>query len=187
MKPDDFVHLPELPTFTNYIQYKGIFDMQDLYESVARFFHQKKFELHEVMQRHRRPSPFGAEILYHFRAEREVEEYYKWTVNILIETFDLHEIEVVLKDGTKKKMSKGRLWIQISGAVTTDYAKAWEKSAFLTHLRSFYNKYVIKKRFEGIYWDELYYNVVLKLHALIRERLKMLSEGYEHKYYSRIH
>lgn len=187
MKPDDFVQNAEIPTWPIYIQYKGIFDMQDLYDSIAGFLTQKKFKLYEVQQRHRRPSPFGAEILYQFRGEREVEEYYKWIVNITIETFDLHDIEVVLKGGARKKMSKGRLWIKFDGVVTTDYEKVWEKSAFLAHLKSFYNKYVIKKRFEGIYWDELHYNIVLKLHALIRERLKMLSEGYEHRYYSRIH
>jgi len=187
MKPEDFIHYPELPTWTIYIQYKGIFDMQDLYEAVAAFFRQKKFRLYETQQRLRRPSPFGAEILYQFRADRDVEEYYRWIVETDIETFDLHDVEVVSKDGKKKKMSKGRLWIRIKGSVETDYEKAWEKSAFLAHLRSFYNKYVIRKPLEGIYWDELHYNIVLKLHSLIKERLKMLSEGYEHRYFSRVH
>ena len=73
-KVEEFIHFPEAPTPSVYVQYKGIFDMQDLYESIADFFRQKKFKLHEVMQRHRRPSPFGAEILYQFRATRKVEE-----------------------------------------------------------------------------------------------------------------
>ncbi len=97
------------------------------------------------------------------------------------------EVEVVLKNGHKKKMNKGRLWVQLYGGVETDYEKIWEHNAFLAYLKSFYNKYVVRKRYEGVWWDELYYNIVLKLHSLIKERLKMTSEGYEHRHFSRTH
>lgn len=187
MKPEDFIHFPEVPTPTVYLQYKGILDMQDLYETIADFFRQKKFKFYEPQQRLRRPSPFGAEILYQFRATRKVEEYYEWAVNVNMETFDLHDVEVVLKDGTKKKMTKGRIWMQISGNVEMDYEKIWEKSAFLAQLKSFYNKYIIKKRIEGVWWDELYYKIVLRLHALIKERLKMASEGFEARHMGGVH
>src|SRR3989344_6474946 len=104
MQPDDFVHFNEFNTRTAYIQYKGVFDMQDLYESIADFFSQKKFKFYEKQQRHRKPGPFGPEILHQFEAKREVEDYYEWVVDVNIETFDMHDVEVVLKDGTKKKM-----------------------------------------------------------------------------------
>ena len=186
-KPEDFIHFKEAPTPPVYIQYKGIFDMQDLYETIADFFRQKKFKFYETQQRLRRPSPFGAEILYAFKATRKVEEFYQWIVEINIETFDLRDIEVVLKDGTKKKMTKGRLWIQINGKCETDYEGLWEKSAFLAHLKSFYNKYIVKKIFEGVWWDELQYKIVLRLHALIKERLKMASEGLEARHMGGVH
>ena len=99
----------------------------------------------------------------------------------------MHEIEVVLKDGARKKMMKGRLWVQLYGQVETDYEKMWEKSAFLAGLKSFYNKYVARKEYEGIWWDELHYNIVLALHALLKERLKMTSEVYEHRHFDRVH
>ena len=187
MKAEDFIHYPEIPTPFVYIQYKGIFDMQDLYETIADFLRQKKFKLYEKQQRYRKPGPFGTEILYQFEARRKVEDYYEWVVGITIETFDMHDVEVVLKDGTKKKMTKGRIWVQLRGVVEMDYEKIWEKSAFLAQLKNFYNKYVIKKKIEGIWWDELYYRIVLKLHALIQERLKMLSEGSESRHMSGVH
>ena len=187
MKPEDFIHFPEGGIGPLYIQYKGIFDMQDLYESIADFFRQKKFKFYEIQQRHRRPGPFGAEVLYQFRATRKVEDFYQWIVNVTIETFDMHDIEVVLKNGSKKKMAKGRIWIQLSHNVVTDYEKIWEKSAFLAHLKSFYNKYIVKKKFEGVWWDQLYYRIVLRLHALIKERLKMTSEGSEFRHMSGVH
>ena len=186
-KVEDFIHYPPLPANTLYIQYRGIFDMDDLYLAVADFFRQKKFKLYEIQQRHRRPGPFGAEILYQYRATRKVEDYYSWTVDIILETFDLRDVEVVLKDGTKKKMSKGRLWVQIQGRVDVDYEGLWNKSAFMAQLKNFYNKYIIKKRIESVWWDQLQYKIVLALHALIKERLKMVSEGYETRFMHGVH
>lgn len=187
MKPEDFIHNPVAPAYKVYIQYKGVMDMQDLYETIADFFHQKKFKFYEKQHRYRKPGPFGTEILHQFEARREVEDYYEWVVDVNIETFDMHDVEVVLKNGAKKKMTKGRIWIQLSGECVTDYEKIWEKSAFLAHLKSFYNKYVIRKKFEGVWWDEFYYNIILRLHALIKERLKMVSEVYETRHHSRVH
>ena len=187
MKVEDFIHLPDAAIGPLYMQYKGVLDMQDLYESIVDFFMQKKFKFYEKQHRYRKPGPFGPEILHQFEATRKVEDYYMWVVDVNIETFDMHDVEVVLKDGTRKKMTKGRLWIQITHKCITDYEKDWQKSAFLAHLRSFYNKYVVRKKYEGVWWDELYYNIVLKLHALIKERLKMASEGYETRHHDRTH
>ena len=186
-KVEDFIHYPDIGTPPVYVQYKGIFDMQDVYETIADFFRQKKFKFYETQQRLRKPGPFGAEILYQFKATRKVEEYYEWIVDITIETFDMHDVDVVLKDGAKKKMTKGRIWIQILGRVEMDYEKVWEKSAFLAQLKGFYHKYIIKKTIEGVWWDELYYKIVLKLHALIQERLKMASEGFEFRHMGGVH
>ena len=187
MKPEDFIHNSEMGTHTVYVQYKGIMDMQGLYEAIADFLRQKKFKFYERQQRLRKPGPFGSEILYSFQAKRKIEEYYQWIVDINIETFDMHDIEVVAKDGTKKKMTKGRIWVQLSGKVETDYEKIWEKSAFLAYLKSFYNKYVIRKRMESYWWDELYYKIVMSLHALIQEKLKMTSEGFESRHMPGVH
>ena len=186
-KVEDFIHYPDVGTPTAYIQFKGVFDMQDLYETIADFFRQKKFKFYEKQQRLRKPGPFGTEVLYQFEATRKVEDYYKWIIYVNMETFDMHDIDVVLKDGTKKKMSKGRIWIQLYGKVETDYEKAWEKSAFLAQLKSFYNKYIVRKRMEGIWWDEMYYKVVMKLHALIKERLKMISQVSETRHHAGVH
>jgi hypothetical protein len=169
------------------VQYKGIFDMQDLYESIAEFFAEKKFKFYEKQQRYRKPGPFGPEILHQFEAVRDLDDYYQWTVNINIETFDMHEVEVVSRNGDKKKMMKGRLWAQLWGVAKMDPHGAWSKTAFMMHLKSFFNKYILRKKIEGVIWDELHYNIVLKLHALIKERLKMTTEVHEHRHFSRTH
>ncbi len=185
MKPEDFT-LPEVPAYTTYIQYKGVWDWQDLYEFVASFFHRQKFKFYESRLIHKRPGPFGPEVYYVWNADRKVEDYYKFVINIFLHTFDTQDIEVVMKDGTKRTFTKGRLWIQFRGRVAFDYEKRWEENTFYANLRNFYHKYVVFRKIEAIWWDQMYYNVFLKLHSLIKERLKMESEGYEHRYFHKV-
>lgn len=169
---------------TTYLQYKGVWDMQDLYEFIASFFHRQKFKFYERKYIQKRPGPFGPETYYVWEATRKEEEYYQFIINIFLHTFDTQDIEVVMKDGSKRIFTKGRLWIQFSGKVEMDYEKRWEENAFYANLRNFYHSYVIKKKIEGIWWDRQYYKVFLKLHSLVKERLKMESEGYENRYFA---
>jgi hypothetical protein len=178
--PLPFTH-EAVPMNTTYIQYKGVWDMQDLYEFVASFLSKNKFKFYEMRYIQKRPGPFGPETYYVWEATRNVEEYYKFVINLFLHTFDTQDVEVVMKDGSKRTFTKGRLWIQFRGKVEMDYDKRWEENAFYAHLRNFYHKYVIWKKIEGVWWDSMYYKVFLKLHSLVKERLKMESEGYEHR------
>jgi len=185
MDPADFV-FPEVPVKTTYLQYKGVFDMQDLYEYVASFFNRQKFKFYELRYILKKPGPFGADVQHVWEATREVEDYYKFVMNIYLHTFDAEDMEVVMKDGTKRTFTKGRLWIQFRGKIQTDYEKKWEDNAFYANLRNFYHKYIVLRKIEAIWWDNFYYNVYLKLHSLVKERLKMESEGFEHKYFHKV-
>ena len=51
----------EVPTWPTYIQYKGVWDMQDLYEFVASFFSKNKFKFYEKRYIVKHPGPFGPE------------------------------------------------------------------------------------------------------------------------------
>ena len=185
MKPEQST-FKDVPMNTTYLQYKGVWDMQDLYEFVASFFHRQKFKFYEKRLIHKRPGPFGPETEYIWGAELNIEEYYKYIMNIFLHTYDTQDIEVVMKDGTKRSFTKGRLWIQFTGKVEMDYEKRWEENAFYANLRNFYHKYVVLRKIEAIWWDRMYYNTFLKLQSLIKERLKMESEGYEHRYFHKV-
>jgi len=187
MKPFPFAYVDvKSPADTNYIQYKGVWDTQDLYEFVASFFHGQKFKFHEKKYIYKHPGPFGADVKHMWQAERNVEDYYKFVIDIFLHTYDTHDIEVVMKNGSKKIFTKGRLRIQLMGKVETDYEKRWDENAFYANLRNFFHKYVIWKKIEAFWWDNMHYNVFLKLHSLIKERLKMESEAYEHRYFHKV-
>ncbi|MBS3102887.1 hypothetical protein J4458_05595 [Candidatus Woesearchaeota archaeon] len=186
MKPEEFSGMI-IPAYTNFIQYKGVWDMQDLYETMADFFRNQKFKFYEIVYKHKHPSPFGAERQYVWRADRNVEEHYKFVLDIFFHTYDARDIEVTMKDGSKKVYTKGRIWIQFRGRVFTDYEKTWEENAFYAQLRNFYHKYVIQKKMEGVWWDEMYYKVFNKLHHIVQGRLKMEAEEFEHREFAGVH
>ena len=68
--------------------------------------------------------------------------------------------------------------------VVVDFEKRWEDNAFYANLRNYYHSYVIKKKIEGIWWDHMYYKVFLRVQSLVKERLKMESENFEHRHFA---
>ena len=186
MKPEDFFMPENGAFFRTYFQYKGVWDMQDLYESVASFFHRNKFKFYESRYIHKRPGPFGPETYHVWNAERAVEEYFRYIIGIFLHTFDTQDTEVVMKDGSKRIFTKGRLWIQFKGYVEMDYEKKFEEKALYANLRNFFHKYVLHKKLEAVWWDQMYYSVFLKLQPLVKERLRMESTSFEYRDYHKV-
>ncbi|MBL7054509.1 hypothetical protein ISS05_02015 [Candidatus Woesearchaeota archaeon] len=169
-----------------YIQYKGVWDWDDLYNTIADFFRNQKFKFNEVFYKHK-PTPFGGEKQIGYIATKKVEDYYQYKVDMFIHTYDTREVEVKMKDGSKKIFTKGRIWIQIMGDVNADYEGKWEDNTFYVRLREFYHKYVVFKKIGAIWWDEMHYKVTGKLRNVIMQRLKMEAEQYEHRYFAGVH
>jgi len=185
MKAEDIYVKSDTPSI--YIRFKGVWDMQDLYESMVNWFRTRKYKFHEKVYKHKHPSPFGVERQYVWTAERKETEYMQFWVDVYIHTYDAHDMEVAMTDGSTRTFTKGRIWIEFKGHILYDYEKRWEKNAFYAQLRNFYHKYVLRKRMEQMWWDQLWYREIHQLHALVKERLKMASEGYEHRYWTGVH
>jgi hypothetical protein len=184
LKESDYV---KTPTPAVYIRYKGVWDMQDLYLSMVDFFRKRKYKFHEKIYKHKSPSPYGVERQYIWSAEKREDQYMFFNIDIYFHTYDAHDVQVKMKDGTSKTMTKGRIWMEFKGHMAFDWEKRWENTPFFKKLRNFYNKYVIKKRMEQIWWDQLYYREIHQRHALVKQKLKMESEGFEHRYWTGVH
>ena len=161
----------------SYIRHKGIWDMQDLYESIADWFRKRKYKFQERVYKHKHPSPFGVERQYIWEADRRETDYIEFHYDVYIHTYDAHDIEVVMADGSKKIFTKGRIWIEIKGSIATDWEKRWQESSFFSRLKDFYNKYVILKNWGPKLRYEMY-----ELQTMAKERLKMESDEYEHRH-----
>ncbi len=170
----------------SYIRHKGVWDMQDLYESMADWFRKRKYKLHERVYKHKHPSPFGVERQYTWEADRKETEYLQFRYNVYMHTYDAHDVEVVTADGSKKMFTKGRIWIEFKANVVTDWEKRWQEKSFYSKLRGFYNKYMIKKNLTHAIIPKLRYELY-ELQAMVKERLKMESDEYEHRHRPGVH
>jgi hypothetical protein len=170
------------PTPSTHLRFTGVWDMQDLYESMVNWLRMKKYKFNEKIYKHKHPSPFGVERQYVWEATREETEYGKIHINIYMHEYDSHDIEVTMRDGSKRVFTKGRLWAEFKIEMRFDFEKRWNTNPFYFHLKDFYNKYVMRKRWmQG--WSPKTRTEIFAVQAFMRERLKMEHQAYAHKYY----
>jgi hypothetical protein len=170
------------PTPPTHLRFSGVWDMQDLYEAISNWFRMRKYEFHERSYKHKHPSPFGVERQYVWEAIRRETEYVLVHYDVYMHEYDSYDLEVTMKDGSKKVFTKGRLWAEIKVQIRFDHEKRWNESPFYYQLKDFYNKYVLRKRFmQG--WSPKFRTETFALQALMRERLKMEHQSYAHRYY----
>ena len=174
-------------TPTVFIRYKGIWDMQDLYQTMVDWFRRRKYKFYERIYKHKHPSPFGVERQYTWRAERKESEYMKFIVDIYYHIYDAYNVEIVMPDGAKKTMVKGRLWLEFKGNIQYDWEKRWNENRFYAELKNFFNKFVLRKKWEQIWFHQLWTREIHGLIALVKEKLKMESKGFEHRYKTGVH
>ncbi|MBD3164041.1 hypothetical protein GF323_02490 [Candidatus Woesearchaeota archaeon] len=172
-----------LPT----IRFKGVWDMQDLYEFMINYLRERKYKFHERVYKHKHPSPFGVERQYVWRAEKEETDVYRFDIDIYIHTYDAHDIDVKMKDGAVRTFTKGRIWITFNCGVQMYEDTRWSLNRFWANLRIFLNNYVMRKKHGWDVWDVMIYREVEKLIWLTRRRLKMEYDEYEQKYWTGVH
>ena len=73
-----------------------------------------------------------------------------------------------------------------SGEPRVQKTVAFSEKVFDKHLKEFYNKYVIRKRLMHGYSPK-FRTEFYALHALIKERLRLESEGFEHRDWSGVY
>lgn len=161
------------------IKYDGIFDWEGLYRMIYDWFRARNYYFEETSIKYKVPSPLGAEVKVDMSGWRKTTDYIKEWVSVFIIFYDLREVEVI-KDGKKKKLMKGKMIIEVHGYVETDWQGRWNQTQFGQYLKEFYDKFLIKKDLENVWWDRLYY-IMYKLHTEIKNYLDM--ENRENAYY----
>ena len=169
-----------VPNPPYYIRFKGIWDMQELYEGMVDWFRKRKYRFHEKVYKHKHPSPFGVERQYIWIAEREEEDYVRTTYEIYFHTYDAHDVDIAMPEGTKKVFTKGRIWMEIRNYTVFDWEGRFNKNAFYAHLKSFYNKFIIRKRFTQGWAPRIRYEAYA-LHNFVKKTLKATNDEFEHK------
>lgn len=158
------------PTLT--VKYSGVYDFDELYKRLQEWVRDDGYHFEERDYRTKRPSPAGGEHDIQWDGWKNITPYARYWFFITWKIWDMKEVEVI-KDGRKKKLSKGRVRIMFRAELEVNWQG--RKSALL----DFYNRYIGKKRIEKAWWDELYCKMH-KLQTQTKELLDMQTQTNSH-------
>lgn len=155
------------------IRHKGVFNLEELFKVMRRWFMDQGYEWHEKVVKHKVPSPAGAEDQYFWHNWKYVTEYAKFTIDLYMHIWDNKEVEVV-RDGKKQTLNQCAIFFEITPDLSLDYQGRFEKNKFLLRLREWFHEYVWKNEIEDGWEDEAYYRAY-KFHRVIKEYLDFES------------
>jgi hypothetical protein len=156
------------------IKFRGMMDLDGLYRFMVRWLKQRRYEFHETLFKYKPP-----ELNIKWRAEKKKSGFVKTCINCEFHVWGEYDIETLV-DGKKKKMANVRFTLSITPELEAPYAnlfgdKRWNLP-LERKLLKFFNEYILKRDFEELDWDVLWYEVV-QYQAAIKEYLKLEARG----------
>jgi hypothetical protein len=137
------------------IRYRGIFDMERLYKALHNWAVEREYEF--VENRYKNSwRVAGAEVEIEWTLYRDINEFMRNEIKVIFHIWDYKEVDVV-KDGKKKKMSTGRMYILFDGDLIFDYNDRWSDTKFKRIIRDWYIRNVVRKYIGDVWWDRLWY------------------------------
>ncbi|MBI4153188.1 hypothetical protein HY497_01575 [Candidatus Woesearchaeota archaeon] len=163
------------------IRYKGLFDWEGLYYSIADWYKRYRFYLIEEMYKHKVPTPLGAEQELHWYGTLDLTEFVQFRIDTSFHLWDMTEVEVV-KNGKKKLLTNARIEIKVEGTLTFDYQNKFEKNKLTRVLKALWLNYLYRREATTLWQDTLYYRM-LGLVAHIKKYLDMQGKSHEYAGY----
>jgi hypothetical protein len=162
------------------IKFKGLYDYEGLYRDMWAWIERRKYRIQESRYKDKLFSPLGTEIEPKWLCEKKVDEYVKYTIEVVWHLWDAKDVEVV-ENGEKKKYTTGRMTINLKGTVDLDYAGIFDKSEskFVQWLGKVYKK-LRKRELDMIFLQGLE-DEIFQLQSEIKNYLNM--HGKEQAYY----
>jgi len=159
---------------TPVIRFTGIFDFDGLYKLMVNWFLDRNYDFYEPLYKDK-GMDIGREVEIEWETEKEIDEYFKYQIDIYFHLWEVQPVEVII-EGEKKMLTKAKIEIRLKPKVVADYENRWDRSEFRKKLRDFYLTYVINKKIELQIVEPLY-NRMYELHTLIKDYLKMSTKG----------
>jgi len=156
------------------IKFKGMYDFDALYRFMSQWLKGHRYEFHETLYKFKPP-----ELDIRWRAERRKTGFAKDILHVEFHMWGDYDVEVVEK-GKKKKMTNARMIITLNAEVEAPYAnmfgqRRWNLPMERRLLNIFHN-YVLKREFELLYLDALYYELY-SFHKAIKIFMKLSASG----------
>lgn len=163
------------PMKTMVLKYKGIFDLDGVYNYIYKFLKDRLYDVQEKRYKNKPDSPWGFEHEIDIVAFRKVDEYYMYHFKCTIHARDCTD---VIHNG--EKLTNGRVSIEMDGSVERDWQKRFSGNRFMEFLGVLYNR-MTQMHFELARWDVQHY----ELHGLQEELKKLLNMHADTNYYQR--
>src|SRR3990167_4354376 len=139
------------------IKQKSIFDLDELYKGLFRWFELYGYVLQELEYRDSVEGD-SKHLEIKWKAEKEIDDYVMYVIRLNFLILGLQKVEVE-ENGAKVKKYTGDLEMNFYAFLAKDYKNKWSDSGYSKVFRELYDKYIIKNRMEGIYkelYEELY-------------------------------
>ncbi len=160
------------------VAYKGIFDMNELYKIIYDWLVSRGFQVHESKYGSATMTSGGKELKFEWIAERKGTELVLVTMKIHFNVKDMQPVEV-MKDGEKKKLVKGYLFIRISYDCEFDFNERYSYTKLHQVLLKFMTEWMMQKKIET-YWEDKARFKTYELANVIKESLDFMTKGNEH-------
>lgn len=152
------------------VRYKGIYDFDGLYKLIRGWLDERRYDFMETRYKDKAATPFGNEVEIIMAPEIKVTPYIKYHIDIRMLLFDYKEFDAVL-DGEKKKVTDGKISIELNGWVEFDYMNKF-KTDFQKSVLNFLVDKLLRRYFEFKHYDKITYDVY-NLQTEIKNFLKM--------------
>lgn len=126
----------------------GIFDFSAFYSFAHSWFKDEGYSVDEDKYSEK-VSGNARDIIIEWTIVKRLSDYFKieHKVRFIIEKLTDVEVEI---DGTKKKMNKGKVEVEIKSNLVSDPESKWDKNPFSRFIRDIYSKYIIPSRVDSL-------------------------------------
>ena len=150
---------------------RAILDFDRIYKAVFMWLQDRKYQdIQEDLYKLK-----IEEGEWEIHGEKRISDYVKYRVDVKFQTWEMRDVEVV-KNERKVKLTSTKLKVYVDGKVITDYQDILGGSKFKEWLRTFYERYIIKKKIEDVWQYEVYKDMYA-----IRDLLIKLLEMETHR------
>jgi hypothetical protein len=132
-----------------FVRHRGNFDFDKICQNIKSWYDDNGYEFHSTKHKHK-----VAEEDLKYHGERKITGYIKFYIHLFIRTREMKTVEVI-KDGQKVQVQTGLITFDIVPSYKLDYDNRFGKNKWLRAIQDFYHKYVIKRKIEDYWEDEL--------------------------------
>ena len=145
---------------------EAVFDFSGLYKDMKAWFDQKLYNFHEL-RNEQKESARGTELEIEWAGEREIDNYFKFKIVILIMGSDIDKLQA--EEGSI--VYQGNLKIFIEGTLIMDYKDKFKDEKFTEFLGKIYNDVIMIKKRKN--YEIRLSEEIAELKKLIREHLHL--------------